>query len=75
MKAKVLQLSKSQYSKSKFRIIALTALVTTAVIWASVSMNLLWTAVGYFGFLLFIGLIYGTIDHMANAVKADERSR
>lgn len=69
MNAKVLQLSKSQHSGDEFRITALAALIATAVIWVYLSMNLLWMAVGYFGFLLFINLIYGTIDYSTRDEK------
>ena len=52
-----------QQIRDEFRIIALTALVATAVIWVLVSMNLLSTAVVYFGFLVVISLIYAAVDY------------
>jgi len=64
-----------QQIQDEFKIIALTALIATAAIWVSVSMNLLWTAVVYLGFLLFISLIYGTIDYYKRDADLDEYDR
>ena len=72
MNENVKQLSIIQQIRDEFRIVAITALVATAAIWLYVSINFLWTAVLYFGFLLTISLIYGTInycDEEAEAVK------
>ena len=63
MNEKVFQLNTVQQIREEFRIIALTALIATAAIWVFVSMNLLSTAVVYFAFLVFISLIYGTMDY------------
>ena len=63
MNEKVLQLNAVQQIRDEFEIIALTALIATAAIWVFVSMNLLSTAVVYFGFLVVISLIYGTMDY------------
>jgi hypothetical protein len=57
------QLNTAQQIRNEFKIIALTALIATAAIWVFVSMNLLSTAVVYFGFLVVISLIYGTMDY------------
>lgn len=74
MNEKAMQLSTIQQIGDEFMIIALAALIAAAVIWVYVSMNLLWTAVGYFGFLLFISLTYDTIDYSVRDVKMDEYS-
>ena len=63
MKEKAHQLNTVQQIRNEFKIIALTALIATAAIWVFVSMNLLSTAVVYFGFLVVISLIYGTMDY------------
>ena len=63
MNEKVLQHNTCQQIRDEFKIIALTALIATAAIWVFVSMNLLSTAVVYFGFLVVISLIYGTMDY------------
>ena len=63
MNKKVLKLNAVQQIRDEFKIIALTALIATASIWVFVSMNLLSTAVVYFAFLVFISLIYGTMDY------------
>ena len=57
------QLNTAQQIRNEFKIIALTALIATVAIWVFVSMNLLSTAVVYFGFLVVISLIYGTMDY------------
>ena len=64
-----------QQIRDEFRIIALTALIATAAIWVFVSMNLLSTAVVYFGFLLVISLIYGTMDYFRRDTEASEGTR
>ena len=66
MNEKVHQLNTVQQIREEFKIIALTALVATAAIWVFVSMNLLSTAFVYFGFLVVISLIYGTIDYFGH---------
>jgi hypothetical protein len=63
MNEKAHQLNTVQQIRNEFKIIALTALIATAAIWVFVSMNLLSTAVVYFGFLVVISLIYGTMDY------------
>lgn len=63
MDEKAYQLNTIQQIRDEFKIIALAALIATASIWVFVSMNLLSTAVVYFGFLVVISLIYGTIDY------------
>jgi hypothetical protein len=72
MNEKVLQLSRIQHIGDEFRIIGVTALIATAVVWVYLSMNLLWMAAGYFGVLLFISLTYGTIDYSERQVKKDK---
>jgi hypothetical protein len=64
-----------QQIRDEFRIIALTALVATAVIWVLVSMNLLSTAVVYFGFLVVISLIYAAVDYFGNDAAEIEDNR
>ena len=66
MNEKVHQLNAVQQIRDEFKIIALTALIATTAIWVFVSMNLLSTAVVYFGFLVVISLIYGTIDYFGH---------
>ena len=63
MNEKAHQLNTVQQIRNEFKIIALTALIATVAIWVFVSMNLLSTAVVYFGFLVVISLIYGTMDY------------
>ena len=63
MNEKVFQLNKVQQNRDEIMIIALTALIATSAILLFVSMNLLSTAVVYFAFLVFISLIYGTMDY------------
>jgi len=75
MNEKAKQLSTIQQIRDEFKIIALAALIATAAIWVYVSMNLLWTAVVYFGFLIFISLIYGTIDYYGRDAEGDEDVR
>jgi hypothetical protein len=75
MNEKAMQLSTIQQIRDEFKIIALAALIATAAIWVYVSMNLLWTAVVYFGFLIFISLIYGTIDYYGRDAEVDEDVR
>ena len=62
------QLNTAQQIRNEFKIIALTALIATAAIWVFVSMNLLSTAVVYFGFLVVISLIYVTVDYFVRDV-------
>ena len=72
MNEKAMENDTLQQIRDEFKIIALTALFATAAIWVYVSMNLLWTAAVYFGFLIFISLIYGTIDRYSPAEEAGE---
>lgn len=72
MKEKVQQLNTFQQIRDEFMIIALTALITTAAVWIYVSMNLLWTAVAYLGFLVVISIIYGTVDYYGRAGETGE---
>jgi hypothetical protein len=74
MNEKANQLSTVQQIRDEFKIIALTALIATAAIWVFVSMNLLSTAVIYFGFLVVISLIYGTIDYFVRDVAEVENT-
>ena len=69
------QLYTVQQIRDEFRIIALTALVATAVIWVLVSMNLLSTAVVYFGFLVVISLIYAAVDYFGHDAAEIENNR
>ncbi|MFN2118646.1 MAG: hypothetical protein ACK2T4_11985 [Candidatus Promineifilaceae bacterium] len=69
------QLYTVQQIRDEFRIIALTALVATAFIWVFVSMNLLSTAVVYFGFLVFISLIYAAVDYFGHDAAEIENNR
>lgn len=75
MNQKAIQLKTHQQIWDEFRIIALTALIVTAAIWVNVSINLLWTAATYFGFLLFISLICGTIGYHKRDAKVNEEIR
>ena len=75
MNEKANQLSTVQQIRDEFKIIALTALIATAAIWVFVSMNLLSTAVIYFGFLVVISLIYGTIDYFVRDVAEVENTK
>lgn len=75
MNEKALSLSGNRQIGNEFRAIFLTALIATAIIWIYLSMNLLWTAMMYFGFLLFISLIYGSIDYYQRDVIEDEKIR
>ena len=68
MNEKAHQLNTAQQIRNEFKIIALTALIATAAIWVFVSMNLLSTAVVYFGFLVLISLIYVTVDYFVRDV-------
>jgi ABC-type bacteriocin/lantibiotic exporter with double-glycine peptidase domain len=74
MNENIKQLNTVQQIRDEFRITALTALIATAAIWVFVSMNLFWTAVVYFGFLLIISLIYGTIDYDRHDAEIDSDS-
>lgn len=74
MNEKANQLSTVQQIRDEFKIIALTALIATAAIWVFVSMNLLSTAVVYFGFLFVISLMYGTIDYFGRDVAEIENT-
>ncbi|MFN2123526.1 MAG: hypothetical protein ACK2U0_14090 [Candidatus Promineifilaceae bacterium] len=69
------QLYTVQQIRDEFRIIALTALVATAFIWVFVSMNLLSTAVVYFGFLVVISLIYAAVDYFGHDAAEIENNR
>ncbi len=75
MNEKALSLSGNQQIGNEFRAIFLTALIATAIIWFYLSMNLLWTALMYFGFLLFISLVYGSIDNYRRDVLVDDNVR
>ena len=75
MNVKVMQLNTIQQIWDEFRIIALIALITAVATLVYVAMNLLWTAVVYFGFLLFISLIYGTINYDKRDGKVDNDTR
>ena len=66
-------ISTIQQIRDEFKIIALTALIATAAIWVYVSLNLLWTAAVYFGFLIFISILYGTIDHFSDTTETVEK--
>ena len=70
MNEKAQQLNTFQQIRDEFTIIALTALIATAAVWVYVSMNLLWTAVAYLGFLVFISIIYGTVDYFVHREEA-----
>lgn len=74
MNEKVHQLNTFQQIREEFRIIALTALIATAAIWTYISMNLLWMAVVYLGFLIFISLIYGAVDYYSRDVPVNEEA-
>ena len=74
MNEKAHQANTVQQIQEEFKIIALTALIATAAIWAFVSMNLLSTAVVYFSFLVVISLIYGTIDYFGRDVVEIENT-
>jgi len=75
MNEDTMKISTIQQIRDEFKIIALTALIATVAIWVYVSMNLLWTAVVYFGFLVFISIIYGTIDYFSDTAETvEERS-
>ena len=69
------QFNTIQQIRDEFRIIAFTALIATAAIWVFVSMNLISTAVVYFGFLVVISLIYGTMDYFRRDAEASEGTR
>lgn len=75
MNEKVKQFYTIQQIRDESKIIALTALIATAAIWVFVSMNLLSTAVVYFGFLVVISLIYGTMDYFRRDAEAREGTR
>ena len=64
-----------QQIRNESKIIALTALIATAAFWVYVSMDLLWTAVVYFGFLVVISRIYGTMDYFRRDTEASEGTR
>ena len=72
MNEKAKQNNTIQQIRDEFKIIALTALIATAAIWIYVSMNLMWTAAVYFGFLVFISLIYSIVDRYGSAKQAGE---
>ena len=74
MNEKAQQLNTFQQIRDEFTIIALTALIATAAVWVYVSMNLLWTAVAYLGFLLFISIIYATIDYYGHSEETDKET-
>ena len=74
MNEKVQPLNTFQQIQSEFEIIALTALVATVAIWVFVSMNLLATAIVYFGFLVVISLIYGMTDYFGRDVAEIENT-
>ena len=75
MNEKVKQFYTIQQIRDESKIIALTALIATAAIWVFVSMNLLSTAVVYFGFLVVISLIYRTMDYFRRDAEAREGTR
>jgi hypothetical protein len=75
MNEKVYQFNTVQQIRDEFKIIALTALVATAFIWVFVSLNLLSTATVFFGFLVVISLIYGTIDYFGRDGAEMENTR
>ena len=74
MNENIKQLNTVRQIRDEFRITALTALIATAAIWVFVAVNLFWTAVVYFGFLLIISLIYGTIDYYRHDTEIDSDS-
>ena len=74
MKEKVQQLNTFQQIRDEFVIIALTALIATAAVWIYVSMNLLWTAAAYLGFLVFISIIYATIDYFGRSKETNQET-
>jgi hypothetical protein len=67
-------ISTIQQIRDEFKIIALTALIATVAIWVYVSLNLLWTAAVYFGFLIFISILYGTIDYFSDTTETVEKN-
>ena len=74
MNEKAKQNNTIQQIRDEFKIIALTALIATAAIWIYVSMNLMWTAAVYFGFLVFISLIYSMVDRYGHSEEAGEEN-
>jgi hypothetical protein len=75
MYEKAYQLNIVQQIRDEFRIVALTALVATAAIWVFVSMNLLSTAISYFGFLIVISLIYTAVNYFGHDAAEMENNR
>ena len=75
MNQKVKDLSGIQQIAGEFKIIALVALVATAAIWLYVSMNLVWVAITYMAFLVFISLLYYAIGSSADGDEGSSAKR
>jgi hypothetical protein len=73
MNQKVKDISELQQVLSEFKMVALAALVATAAIWVSVSMSLMWVAITYFGFLIFISLLYWVIGSSSKTPDNDKK--
>jgi CHASE2 domain-containing sensor protein len=69
----VKDLNELQQIMGEFKMIALAALVATAAIWTFVSMNLMWLAATYFGFLILISLLYFLIGSSSDAPDGSKR--
>jgi hypothetical protein len=74
MNKKAQQFNTFQQIRDEFTIIALTALIATVAVWVYVSINLLWTAVAYLGFLLVVSVIYGSIDYVVHRQEVPEQA-
>lgn len=70
MSERALSTTTLQTIRNDFKLIALAALVSTGVIWFFMSMNLLWAAAAYAGFLLFMAILYAAVDHAVDASQA-----
>ena len=75
MNQKVKDLSGIQQIAGEFKIIALVALVATAAIWLYVSMNLVWVAITYMAFLVFISFLYYAIGSSADGDEGSSAKR
>lgn len=74
MNQKVKEISGIHQVAGEFKIFTLIALVTAAVVWLMVSLNLLWAAAAYLGFLVFISLLYRVLGSSADAAAGGEGS-
>ncbi|NCF67931.1 MAG: hypothetical protein GWP61_18350 [Chloroflexi bacterium] len=74
MKEKAYKFSSLQQIMDEFKIIALIAIISTAAVWLNIALDLLWTAATFFGFMIFISLLYFVIGYSGRSSDGSEET-